>query len=99
MGVFYTGKGDGGKSFIGKKTIDKTCRAVSALGALDELNSLIGAVRHEALTSHNRQILLDIQENLFIIQANVAGVALYAGNYPVPEFPERKIREMEYIID
>ena len=76
MGLFYTGKGDKGKSIVGKKIIDKTSVEIEALGDLDELNSLLGIVRSSVSDKAFKRIILSVQENLFIIQANVAGFML-----------------------
>lgn len=107
MGLFYTGKGDKGKSIVGKKKIDKTSIEIEALGDLDELNSLLGIVRHRMLDKRFKEIILDVQENLFIIQANVAGSMLarrsFSGGgvskFKPPEFKDLKIKELEKIID
>ena len=97
MGLFYTGKGDKGKSVVGKKKIDKTSIEIEALGDLDELNSLLGIVRHWMLNKRFLEIIIDVQENLFIIQANVAG--FMAPKFKPPEFKSLKIKELEKIID
>lgn len=97
MGLFYTGKGDKGKSFVGKKKIDKTSIEIEALGDLDELNSLLGIVRSSVSNKIFKKIILDVQENLFIIQANVAGV--FYPKFKPPEFKSLKIKELEKIID
>ncbi|MEK7542931.1 MAG: cob(I)yrinic acid a,c-diamide adenosyltransferase [Patescibacteria group bacterium] len=107
MGIFYTGKGDKGKSIIGNRKIDKICLEISVLGDLDELNCLLGAVRHEKLVPLHEKIIREVQENLFIIQANVAGATLFCGKQvvrlhspqEVPDFPAGKITEIEKIID
>lgn len=102
MGLFYTGKGDKGESVVGKKKIDKTCVEVEALGDLDELNSLIGIVKSES-PKETKDILHKVQEDLFIIQANVANFMFQDENgnseYPAPEFNAQKTREIESLID
>lgn len=97
MGFFYTGKGDRGKSFVGKKEIDKTSIEIEALGDLDELSSLLGLVRQNIKHRVFNKIILDIQENLFIIQANVAGI--WYPKFKSPIFKKEKIKEIEKIID
>lgn len=98
MSMFYTGKGDGGVSDVGKgKKIDKTCVEIVSLGDLDELNSFIGVVKHQCVSEEFRAILNGVQEDLFIIQANVAN-----GMFPEftpPSFSSEKIKEMERRID
>jgi len=72
--IFYTGKGDNGTSFIGKNKIDKTSCEIEALGKLDELNSLIGVIRNFKISKKIKDILFDIQNDLFIIQALIASL-------------------------
>ncbi len=113
MGLFYTGKGDGGVSDIGslrgdenpelpkKKILVKDSIISEALGNLDELNSLIGLVKHQTISSDFVVVLEGVQETLFIIQANVAD-ALFRNPEKlgvmgdnVPKFPREKIEAME----
>ena len=84
--VLYTGKGDKGDTYVfdtpkGKR-ISKTSVLVEALGALDELNSICGVCKIKAQTSgiyigaempSLEHILHEMQENLFIVQAELAG--------------------------
>ena len=104
MSLFYTRKGDDGKSYVGKKSVKKTCLEIEALGELDELNSMVGLVKSllaqagRRLSPTLKKILHDIQENLFIIQSHVAELMLNTG-FKIPEFKSAKIKEMENIID
>lgn len=98
MGVFYTGKGDKGKSYVGKKSVSKTCLEVEALGQLDELNSTIGVLKSRKISKNLRKTLHEIQENLFIIQSHVANIML-SESFKVPEFKNVKVKEVETIIN
>lgn len=98
MGLFYTGLGDQGRSIIAKKKFSKTHPVMDALGDLDELNSLTGLVRTKIRSHEIRMTLQNVQEALFIIQANVA-VSEFGGKYPPPELKKQKITEMEKTID
>ncbi len=98
MGNFYTGKGDKGTSYVGKKSVSKTCLEIEALGQLDELNSMIGVLKSQKISGELKKILHQIQENLFIIQANVAYLML-GGRYSPPSMPMSKVTEVEKIID
>lgn len=76
--MLYTGKGDNGttKLFGCTERIAKDEPRLEALGNLDELNSYIGMCRALAFAATARDIkerLVAIQEDLFIIQAQVAG--------------------------
>ena len=98
MPLFYTRKGDNGYSSVGKKKVKKTCLEVEALGELDELNSLIGVLKAGKISPTLKATLHEIQECLFIIQANVAEIMLDSG-FKIPEFKISKIEEAERIID
>ncbi len=81
--AFFTGKGDGGttKLFDSKpgERVTKTSPIFEALGNLDELNGLTGWCRvacPSALVAGERpvrDILRDVQDHLFTIQAEIAG--------------------------
>lgn len=53
--------------------ISKASCQTEALGALDELNSFLGLVKVKAREKTLKEIVHKTQENLFIIQAEVAG--------------------------
>ena len=75
--MLYTGKGDGGTTKVfgcDQQRISKSSELPEALGALDELNAFLGFVRMRAANeSRIAGILREVQETLFIIQAEVAG--------------------------
>ena len=98
MSNFYTGKGDKGRSYVGKKSVLKTCVEIEALGQLDELNSMIGVVKTEKITGTLKVALHQIQENLFTVQSNVAGIMLDS-SFKVPEFSSKKLKEMGGLIN
>lgn len=70
----YLGSGDKSKSCFGKKWVSKTCAEIEALGSLDELNSLLGLVRSQKIPKQFKKILEGVQQNLFIVQADIAAV-------------------------
>lgn len=98
MGLFYTRKGDKGISHIGKIRVSKTCLEVEALGQLDELNSMIGVLKSQKISRELGNILHQIQENLFIIQACVANIMM-GGNFKIPKFKSLKTNKAEKIIN
>src|SRR3989344_476432 len=87
--MLYTRKGDDGKTrlFGTKRRVFKLSRDIEALGALDELNASLGiayALVHESGAGRKLRgtkiggqtlgnILFELLNNLFIIQAEVAG--------------------------
>ena len=98
MPLFYTRKGDKGLSHIGKTKVSKTCLEVEALGQLDEFNSMVGVLKSQNVSKELKSILHQVQENLFIIQANVANIMM-GGSFKTPEFKNIKTNEAEKIID
>jgi cob(I)alamin adenosyltransferase len=89
--MLYTGKGDGGttKTFgTDQQRISKASELPEALGTLDELNSFIGLCKVRAKNGPDPKILVgkrtyttsaildDIQQTLFILQAEVTQVEL-----------------------
>jgi cob(I)alamin adenosyltransferase len=71
--AFYTGRGDDGKVHVGEAPLSKGDALFAVLGLLDEINSLLGWVRVEVKSSEMHQVIRNIQETLFILQAEVAG--------------------------
>jgi cob(I)alamin adenosyltransferase len=81
--ALFTRKGDDGKTsrFGCDQRFSKSSAIAEALGSLDEINSYLGfikiASKKENIKTPNNESLFDIvseiQQNLFIIQAQVAG--------------------------
>ena len=79
--MLFTGKGDNGttKTFGCDQRISKSSAIAEALGNVDEINSLLGVLKMKGgetratsgLTYH--ALLSDVQQDLFIIQAELAG--------------------------
>ena len=75
--MLFTGKGDSGTTKFfdsGQSRTSKTSAISEALGALDELNAVIGFVKIRGREERRIAIpLREVQECLFIVQAEVAG--------------------------
>jgi cob(I)alamin adenosyltransferase len=69
--MYFTGKGDKGKTEINGKKFAKDSLIFEVLGELDELNSLIGLAKNYLPKKFFKK-LTEIQNDLFVIQANVA---------------------------
>lgn len=100
MTKFYTGKGDEGASIMAGKKIDKDDLFFYLLGGLDELNSWLGFCRATAakVTKLKEVVgyLRDIQETLFIAQAEVAAVG--SGVASKIKVSSDKTKDLERII-
>lgn len=90
--MLYTGKGDNGqtKIFHCKQSLSKSSVIAEALGTLDEVNSYLGVIKSKT-EGENIKIVQRIQENLFIIQAEVAGAP--------KKIDKKEILKMEKIIN
>ncbi len=100
--MLYPRKGDDGKTKMLNcdQRLSKSSKVAEALGTLDEANSFLGLCK---IKSKNvflnvddseiglSQIVHDVQQNLFIIQAQIAGALKKMNNL--------KVQDMEKIID
>ena len=87
--ALFTGKGDGGttKAFgCDQQRISKSSELPEALGALDELNAYLGLVKLRA-SARIKEGLRNVQEMLFIVQAELAGAD--------KKLPEDAVGELE----
>lgn len=100
--MLYTRKGDGGttKTFDAQpgQRISKSSCNTESLGALDEVNSFLGlckvqshATRYTLHAKPFADIVGEVQQNLFIVQAELAGAP--------KTMAEEKIKELEVLID
>ncbi len=101
--MLYTRKGDNGttKTFGCDQRISKSSTIAEALGSLDEINSFLGFCKVKAALKGPTlnlgkggtlpDIIHNVQKNLFIIQAELAGSKM--------SIDEQKVKEVEAIID
>ena len=105
--ALFTGKGDDGttKTFGCDQRISKGGVVAEALGSLDEVNSFLGLVKVKSASFDNLKILdqsfakivNDVQQNLFIVQAEVAGSPMFISEEKIKEC-ENYINETEKIL-
>jgi len=100
--MLYTRKGDNGttKTFGCDQRISKSSVVAEALGTLDEVNSFLGLARARATGKSFKiknsrikfsDLVLEVQQNLFIIQAEIAGATL--------TIEKSKIDKIEKVVD
>ena len=104
--MLFTGKGDDGTTQVFgacDQRMSKSSAVAEALGTLDELNSFLGVIKvHEkasgvtvpVITGSRRtiaELVGEVQHNLFIVQAEVAGADKHISL--------DKVREMEGVIN
>jgi len=72
--ALFTGKGDDGTTskFDSKDRFSKASAIAEALGTVDELNSYLGLIKIKS-SDEISDYLEEIQQNLFIVQAELAG--------------------------
>ncbi len=109
--ALFTGKGDGGTTKVldSKERVPKSSELPEALGTLDEVNSYIGLAKAKARGGDDPAIeisgkkystsgiLRDVQETLFIVQAEVAGSDKRFGQERVEEV-STIVNEIEKVI-
>lgn len=97
--MLFTRKGDDGKTTIFgcDQRLSKSSAIAEALGTLDEANSFLGICKAKMRESKSiilnlkiEEVIHTVQENLFIIQAQVAGGE--------KKITREKVREMESLI-
>lgn len=92
--MLYTRNGDKGKTtlYCCQGKLSKSAAVIEALGALDELCSLLGVVKVSAKKDKLVAVQIhEAQESIFIIQAQLAGTK--------KNLPRQKIVELETVID
>lgn len=96
----FTGRGDDGttKTFGAKERVSKSSAIAEALGSMDEINSFLGLCKIRSkevgLMIEGKKVwelVHQIQKNLFIIQAELAGSEM--------TIEEGKVKEMEEVIN
>jgi cob(I)alamin adenosyltransferase len=101
MTRIYTRSGDDGTTgLIGGRRVFKDSLRIEAYGAVDELNAIIGVVRSYVLPARVESALRRVQDDLFIIGAELAVPEdVNPDAYQVPGVRKDLIIEMESEID
>lgn len=91
--MLYTRKGDKGMTgtFGCDQKISKSSIIAEALGTLDEVNSFLGVCKVLSEDLKTKELINEVQQNLFIIQAEVAGAD--------KTINEEKVKDVEEIVD
>lgn len=98
MSEFYTGTGDEGKTgILLDKRLSKSDPLIDAIGSVDELNSYLGVVFFYTKDKLISEQLSKIQNDLFVIGANLA--SLSSGKIEKAELQEEKLKSIEEFIE
>ncbi|MFH1909576.1 MAG: cob(I)yrinic acid a,c-diamide adenosyltransferase [bacterium] len=103
--MFYTGKGDKGLTSLflcpksASRRIPKNSPRIEALGALDELNSLLGVCKTKSRKPFDKlkvkKIIENIQNDLFIIQGEIAACSEQGRRGAKKPFDKLRVKEIE----
>lgn len=99
MTMLFTGKGDNGttKIFGCDQRLSKSAAIAEALGTVDELNSFLGILKISGKESiavdgvNVADIIDDIQQDLFVVQAELAGADKH--------IDEHKVKKLEALVN
>ena len=95
----YTKSGDKGQtSLVGGTRVSKGDPKIEAYGSVDELNSWIGLLGDQSALESMKDILREIQENLFVVGSNLAAEENFEG-YQLPDLIDEDTQFLEKGID
>jgi len=99
MAKLYTRTGDDGQTgLLGPKRVSKDDPRVEAMGAVDELNAVIGLAIVAQKEPRVRDFLLKVQDDLFTVGAELA-MANASERTKVPRVTEAHVARLEAGID
>lgn len=90
----YTKTGDKGQTslYTGER-VSKASLRVETYGTIDELQAFLGLARTEVHLDEVREIIYNVERNLWLLMADIASLGKEAG------ITEEKVVELEKIID
>jgi cob(I)alamin adenosyltransferase len=95
MAKLYTRTGDGGQTgLLGPERVSKDTPRVEAMGAVDELNAVIGLAIIAQKERRIREFLLKVQDDLFTVGAELAMTHAAEGT-KVPRVTEDYVARLE----
>lgn len=95
----YTKRGDMGKtSLLSGERVAKYDERIEAYGTIDELNSFVGLLRAGELSKTDGLFLINIQNKLFNLGANLAVVDIKS-NLKLPDLAEEDVVLLETEMD
>jgi cob(I)alamin adenosyltransferase len=96
----YTKTGDDGSTgLFGGARVDKDDPRVEAYGTVDELNSVVGLARATSLPDDLSALLSEVQEQLFVVGAELATVAGKESKLPMRLIGAAEVQRLEEAID
>jgi cob(I)alamin adenosyltransferase len=96
----YTKTGDDGTTgLFGGGRVRKDSARIEAYGTVDELDSVIGLCRAVGTNDWINPLLQQIQDNLFVLGADLATPLETRSNYKIPRITEEDSKRLEQAID
>jgi cob(I)alamin adenosyltransferase len=84
MTSYFSRKGDDGTtSWLGKGRIKKFDLRLETLGSLDESSAFLGMARTQAKSEQNKEIILQLQRDLYTVMSEVAADPKNASHFPI----------------
>lgn len=100
MVKIYTKGGDKGEtSLIGGKRVSKSSIRIRTYGDVDELNASVGVALSFIDDNEVREILGNIQNELFIVGSDLADPSYPNNTNKVPRVTDAMVKELESLID
>jgi cob(I)alamin adenosyltransferase len=94
----YTRKGDSGNtSLYGGERVSKHSDRIEAYGTVDELNSILGIALTQEPANRTKEILVRLQQELFILGADLATPA--GSKTRIDRIQHKDIKHLESFID
>lgn len=96
----YTRTGDDGTTSLGSgERVSKDSLRVKAYGDVDELNSMLGVAIASGIDSRLIEVLTTIQNELFVLGADLAFPQDTGKEVEIPRIEDRHIAKLETLID
>lgn len=96
----YTKTGDDGTTgLFGGHRVAKDSLRIQSYGTVDELNSVMGLARAHGVGAEHDELLAMVQEQLFILGADLATPAGSGKNFPLPRVTQDEVECLERAID
>lgn len=97
---YYTRTGDKGEtSLIGGRRVPKHNLRIEASGSIDELNAFLGLARSICPYKDLSKTLENIQQDLFIIGADISAPNDIPQSFNIPRITEKHIEDLEKLIE
>ncbi|MBI4931173.1 MAG: cob(I)yrinic acid a,c-diamide adenosyltransferase [Bacteroidetes bacterium] len=95
----YTKKGDKGEtSLLGGTRVKKSHIRIESYGTVDELNSWLGLIRDQNISTDTKKFLIHVQDKLFTIGSHLASDPNKKG-IKIPEIKEEDVIALEKEMD